>query len=139
LNLAFISSIHASCLCCCRSFTFSVDGKALSFLSQGDLISLFGNLLSNAVEAEMKLKDKDKAYIFLAVSSHSGMTSIHLENYFPEAVVFENGVPLTTKKDTRFHGYGGKSIRYIVKKYGGTYANDHEEGIFEVNILFPQR
>ena len=121
------------------SFTFSADGKALSFLSQGDLISLFGNLLSNAVEAEEKLADKDKAYIFLAVSVHSGMTSIHLENYYPEEVVFENGIPLTTKEDRRFHGFGSKSIRYIVKKYGGTYANEHEQGIFEVNILFPQR
>ena len=41
------------------------------------------------------------------------------------------------KKEEGEHGLGLKSIRYIAEKYGGKMSVQAEEGIFNLNILFP--
>ena len=120
-------------------FTFSVDSESLSFMKPGDLASTFGNLLSNALEAEEKLEDKGKAYIAFKVVRKGEMVSAHIENYWPESINFVRGLPLSTKGDALNHGYGTKSVSYVVKKYGGTISFSHENAVFEANALFPKQ
>ena len=120
-------------------FTFSADGLCLSFMRSSDLVSLFGNLLSNAIEAEEKLTNKDQAYILLKVAEKGKMVSIHIENYYSEKIIFQNGLPQTSKEDSQYHGFGVKSVHYIVKKYHGTMFIQQENNVYEVNILFPRQ
>ena len=120
-------------------FTYNVDAEALSFLKPGDLTSIFGNLLSNALEAERKVEEKGKTYVGLKVSQKGEMTSIHVENYWQEKVVFKKGLPISTKGDAINHGYGTRSVFYLSGKYGGTVSFSHTEDIFEANLLFPKQ
>ena len=47
------------------------------------------------------------------------------------------GIPQTTKKDKRFHGFGMKSIQSTVKKYGGSVTAGVRDNWFELRILIP--
>lgn len=47
-------------------------------------------------------------------------------------------MPATTKSDKKNHGFGLKSIRYSVEKYGGSVSVDMEKNWFELKILIPQ-
>lgn len=118
-------------------FGCMIDGENLQFISSMDMYSLFGNLLDNAIEAVKKLKNPEKAVINLSVRKMKGVLLIHCENYFDGNIVCENGLPLTTKNDTDYHGFGIKSIRFVAEKYGGTMTITPEEDIFNVNITIP--
>ena len=121
------------------SFTFSVDGHSLSFMKSSDLVSLFGNLLSNAIEAEDKLDNHNQSYILLKVAEKGKMVSIHIENYYKEKILFQDGLPKTSKENAKEHGFGLKSVKYIVKKYQGILTIAQENNVYEVNILFPRQ
>lgn len=113
------------------------DGKLLGFMSNSDVYSLFGNAIDNAVEAVTKIKDPERRFVTLMVRETRGMLLIRIENCFDGAVEFDDGLPITTKEDKLYHGYGTKSIRNIVEKYNGDFYMRAEEGTFELNILFP--
>jgi hypothetical protein len=114
-----------------------VDGKSLDFIEQSDIYSLFGNALDNAIEALSTLKEEDKRFINLNVFSKGKLLTIHMENYLENENAFADGLPLTTKEDKRFHGYGMKSIRYIVEKYQGSLNVSEDNHLFRLNILVP--
>lgn len=113
-----------------------VDGSVLNFLSTTDVYALFGNLLDNAIESVMKEPDEEKRIISISVSCRNQGSYIHVENYCAEQVAFENGLPLTTKADTAYHGFGVRSIKYIVDKYKGTLLMREDKSRFLVDILF---
>lgn len=113
------------------------DGTALDFLDLMDLSALFGNILDNAIENTEKVADRKKRLIHLTVAVQKGFLRIRCENYFEGEVEIRNGLPLTTKEDKRYHGYGFKSIRSIAKKYGGSATFETKDNWFEVRILFP--
>ena len=50
-------------------------------------------------------------------------------------IILKDGLPLTTKNDHNSHGYGMKSIRYIVEKYNGNLIIDCNNNIFVLSIL----
>ena len=58
------------------------------------------------------------------------------ENYFKGKLAFEDGLPLTTKEDKESHGFGMRSLRMIVKKYGGELTASVSDDIFHLNIIF---
>ena len=62
---------------------------------------------------------------------------IHIENYCEDELEFRNGLPVSTKGDDNYHGFGMKSIQYVVEKYGGNLVANLEEKIFSVDIIFP--
>lgn len=113
------------------------DGAALDFLELMDLSALFGNILDNAIENTEKVKDQKKRLIHLTVAVQKGFLRIRCENYFEGQVEIKNGLPVTTKADKRYHGYGMKSIRSIARKYGGSVTFEARDHWFEVRILFP--
>lgn len=115
-------------------FTCIADGKLLSFMDDVDAYSLFGNLVDNAVEA---LKDEaQKRVISLIIKGQGDFVSISIQNFFSKQLRFENGLPITTKKDKNYHGYGMQSIKMICEKYNGTLSINTNDNIFSVNILF---
>ena len=115
-------------------FTCIADGKLLSFMDDVDAYSLFGNLVDNAIEA---LKDEaQKRVISLIIKGQGDFVSISIQNFFSKQLRFENGLPITTKKDKNYHGYGMQSIKMICEKYNGTLSINTNDNIFSVNILF---
>ena len=116
---------------------FIVDGEALSFMDDMDVSALFGNMLDNAIESAEKQQEKQKRLIWLYVTKEKQFVRIRTENYCDEKVRFKNGMPVTTKKDRRLHGYGMKSIKSTVEKYHGSVVAAQENNWFELKILLP--
>ena len=116
---------------------FIVDGGALSFMEDMDVSALFGNMLDNAIESAEKQQEKQKRLIWLYVTKEKQFVRIRTENYCDEKIQFKNGMPVTTKKDRRLHGYGMKSIKSTVEKYHGSVVAAQENNWFELKILLP--
>ena len=114
-----------------------IDGEKLSIMEPRDIYSLLGNILDNAIEAVLQLPDEDMRVINLSVKQEFGMVRIRAENYYAGRRSFENALPLTTKADHLWHGYGTRSILTIAEKYGGTAEFSTEKDIFTVNVLVP--
>lgn len=113
-----------------------IDGSALNFMHTTDVYALFGNLLDNAIESVMKEADEEKRIISIQMSRKSQGYHIHMDNYCNEAIVFEEGLPVTTKEDKAYHGFGVRSIKYIVDKYKGDMLMSAGGQRFRVDILF---
>ena len=112
------------------------DGRQLSFMDDSDIYSLFGNLLDNAINAVLPL-ETDRRVISLTIRIERGLLSIHSHNYYQGDIRMEHGLPLTTSADKTIHGFGVKSMNMIVEKYGGTISFQLEDGVFNLNMLFP--
>lgn len=119
-------------------FEYVVDGECLLFMRPGDVYSLFGNALDNAIEAVMKLEILEKRYIgFRVYKKNEKMVVIHFENYYAAVLDYEGGLPKTTKKDKYYHGFGMKSIQMLTNRYKGTLNINTKEEMFMLNILLP--
>ncbi len=116
---------------------YIVDGNALSFMETGDMYSLIGNMLDNAVEYLSDVTDEDKKYVLLKIGKKLGVISIHAENYFSGELKYDkNKEIISSKADNSLHGFGLKSIQYIVEKYGGELVIDANNGSFTVDVIF---
>lgn len=120
--------IHLTCV---------ADGVLLDFMHPMDISSLFGNALDNAIESAEKIEDPDKKLIHLSISRQKEFLRIRLENCYEGDLIFEEGLPATTKNDKQFHGFGIKSIKNTVGKYGGSVTFRTDRGWFELRILIP--
>lgn len=114
-----------------------VDGAALSFMSEYDLYSLFGNILSNAIEAVQKVKEKQNRVINLTASVCFGAVMINCVNYYDGEIKVVGGIPQTSKADKGQHGFGIKSMRLLVKKYGGEINFRYGDGVFNLTAMLP--
>ncbi len=113
-----------------------VDGKLLNFMNTTDVYALFGNLMDNAIESVIKEADEEKRIISVSIKIQNHGVHIHSENYCKDEIVFSDGLPETTKEDKNYHGFGVKSIRYIVERYHGTIFMRSEKERFLTDIIF---
>ena len=93
-----------------------IDGEKLKILDGLDIYSLFGNAVNNAIEYLKTLEDEEKRWLSIKVYVRNQFLCISFENYFEGELEFENDLPKTTKPNQGYHGFGLKSIRYIVDK-----------------------
>ena len=115
------------------------DGQRLNHMEKPDLYSLFGNALDNAIEAARRLDGAERKTISLVVSRRGDMAVIHEENYFDGKARFEDGLPVSTKGDPLNHGFGTRSMRQIVERYGGSMTMRAQGDRFAVTIVLPAR
>ena len=119
------------------TFTCVADGTLLDFMDVMDICSIFGNALDNAIECELKIPEKEKRLIHVTVSKQKQFLILRFENYCEETLQYQEGTPVTTKKEKEFHGYGLKSIQYTVNKYDGAVSMNLEDNWFELKVLIP--
>ncbi len=120
------------------TLTCVADGSLLEFMDVMDLSAIFGNALDNAIESVEQVADPEKRLIHLTVSARKGFVLVTVENYFEGSLSFEENLPVSTKNDKAFHGYGLKSVRYVARKYGGTITITPENNWFELKLLIPR-
>ncbi len=118
-------------------FTCVADGALLEMMEDMDINSMMGNALDNAIESVLKIEDMNKRMIHMAISKQRAFISICVENICGEEVKLIDGLPVTSKDDRRIHGYGVRSIRSTVRKYGGSMRIHTENNWFELRILIP--
>lgn len=138
-NQALDITLTEKCLLCEEhniKFTYMVDSQGLDLMKAVDISSLFGNMLDNAIEC-VDVEEEERRIIRLHVSVVRNYLRIHCENYCGHAIRFEEGLPVSDRSHTGYHGFGTKSIRYIAEKYGGTVVMAQEDDFFNVNILLP--
>ena len=119
-------------------FSYMADGNLLSFMTLVDIYSMFANALDNCIEAAMQTEE-NKRVINATVTGEKNMVCIHFENYFNGSLTLKDGLPITGKDDKVQHGFGLKSIRMIVEKYGGIVSVYAEDDVFNLNILFSRK
>ena len=118
--------------------TCIADGSAIRFMNEMDICSFFGNALDNAIESVEKIKDKDKRIINIKVYQQNMFLIVSLENYYEGRLLYENGELQSTKKNRASnHGYGVKSIRSVVEKYGGRIKINTDDNWFIINAMIP--
>lgn len=120
-------------------FSCIADGDKLSMMESTDIYSLFGNALDNAIEALSRVENPSRRLLDVSVRAQDKLLSIHIANYYEDEIEFKDGIPLTRKEDKTVHGYGMKSIRYIVEKYGGTISIIAKDNMFNLNVFIPLR
>ena len=115
-----------------------VDGELVKFMQSGDLYSLLQNSIHNAFDAVKDIEDEGRRIIRFNIKRIKEMISISVENYCndTDTIEFVDGLPIS-KGDSKLHGFGMKSILAVVNKYEGTMNIKAENGIFKLNIIFP--
>ncbi len=114
------------------------EGEAIRMMSAPDIYSLFGNILDNAIESARREEVQGKRLISFRLNRKGRMIHIHEENTCTDIPQFTDGLPITTKEDRNSHGYGVRSIQYVVDKYRGEMLMRVRESRFILDILFPE-
>lgn len=106
-------------------------------VSDTDMTVLLGNLLENAVEA-CKRDTADTKFIKLRVKQKGpSMLLVLVDNSCVSAVAFEDGTPLSSKREGV--GIGVASVREIAARYGGVARFEQKDGVFyaSVRLMLP--
>lgn len=124
--------------CTQKQITFVTDIRSgvLQDMFPHELTSLFCNLLDNAVEAAENIPD---SFIELTAQKKEGSSFfvIILINSCRSAPSYApDGLPVSHKAGGKRHGFGIKSIKKIVKQYGGNLQMyyDNATGTFHTII-----
>ncbi|UZT06169.1 GHKL domain-containing protein [Clostridium sp. LQ25] len=102
-------------------------------IEEDDLGVIIGNLLDNAIEANLFLKDK-KRKIDISIYNKNNSIVINIKNTKDKKMLEEN----TWKSDKKNHGIGLNSVKKLVNKYNGAIANEDKGDFYEVNIIIWQ-
>jgi hypothetical protein len=114
-----------------------LDSSLLSFVSDTDLCTIFGNTLDNAIEASRQVSDPAARYIALRGLRAAGQAIVTITNSCATMPKIDDVLPETTKEGG-IHGFGLKNVYRTVKKYGGFLALDTKtEGRFCLSVLLP--
>lgn len=118
-------------------FVYIVDGASMDGIKSIDAYSMLGNICDNAIEAVRQLPDSEQRIINLSIRKINDSVIISCENFVDKPPEIINGLPQTTKKDKRNHGYGMKSVKSIVEKYKGNMNITVRDNIFSLTISVP--
>lgn len=104
-------------------------------LANREIVSLFGNLLDNAIEACQKMNVSEK-WIDIRIHKRHDVLCIEIENSIAESPKEKNGELISDKRENRVHGYGLKNVKRIVSAHEGTYSYEIGKGWFCTSIVF---
>lgn len=103
-------------------------------VSDVDLCVIIGNLLDNAVEENKKLPEENR---FLRIYIGQKNTQFYLAFTNAAGRKQERNGGLFRSTKGAEHGFGLGRVESIVKKYGGQFFADSEDGGFTAEILIP--
>ena len=114
---------------------FVEDCLNVDFISDADMISMFGNLLNNALEAAAKCEAGHRKADVKLFMGNQYMLVLYIKNSFSVSVQWEGEILLTTKKEKQFHGMGIGIVKRLAEKYGGTLMLEEKGSNFITTLI----
>ncbi len=111
-------------------FSYRIE-TSLHELDTYDLITIIGNLLDNAIEAQVYV-EKDKKICFQTLISNNTITIIVQNTYDKNHINIENNRLISTKDN--HHGLGLQNIENAVNKYHGNISFQTDD-LFEAKVI----
>lgn len=105
------------------------------YISAADLCTIFSNILSNAVEAVLKLEKEKKREIIISIKNHENYIYIRQTNPIKEMVQIKDNTVHTTKPDQEMHGFGLGNIKRKVQEYCGSVDISCTQAEFTIDIV----
>lgn len=135
-----IDAILNSKLSLAKDKNIRIEAKAIVpadlQVSEVDLSLIIGNLLDNAMEACMKMKEEEEKFIRVYIDILKGQLYIYVMNSVGEAPKRVGRIYLTTK-DKKFHGLELIRMDQVVQKYHGYLDRQNEDGVFATEVMLP--
>lgn len=134
LNI-LLSEKHKICVNKGIEFKIHASDVNLDFIKDIDIVSIFSNLLNNAIESCEK---SGRKFIYVNLyKMNSAFLVIKIENGCDERPVENDGFYKTTKISDGEHGIGLKSVVTAIKEYSGDLRMEYnsEEKVFSVVIM----
>ena len=143
-NKSLLISGNAALDCVMNSFYSTIKEKKIEFVSNIntsqlnqiddlDLAIFLANMMSNAVENI----SVHNPYLEVAITSTSNSIHIKVSNSVDYEVLALNPNLNTTKTDSKYHGFGKKSIIGITNKYNGNVRYYQINNIFSCHVEIP--
>lgn len=103
----------------------------------GDIISLVGNQIENAIEASILCCGRKKILVRY-YRAENGQLVLEMENYY-SIVPQKNGeIYCTNKNDDNRHGMGITIMREVAESYGGFLETEIKRNIFKSVVILPR-
>ncbi|MCG0276048.1 MAG: GHKL domain-containing protein [Thermosediminibacteraceae bacterium] len=104
------------------------------FLSAVDTVTIFGNLLDNAIEACAAVSDEEKRHLEIRV------TEDPLDYVFEIANTYDEDQGLEKNKSSRKErGFGLFIVRETLKKYRGRISIEKNDRLFKATVEIPKK
>lgn len=104
-------------------------------MSDVELCVVIGNLLDNAIEENLKL-EADKRFLRVYIGIKNVFLYISVTNAAGRKQA-KAGRSFRSSKGGARHGFGLSRVESVVKKYGGSFSADSEDGGFTAEVLIP--
>lgn len=135
-----IDAVLNSKLSLARAKQIDVEAKAVVpkelAVSEVDLSVILGNLMDNAMEACLKIGEKERRFLRVYMDVFKGQLYIYVMNSV-KGVPKRMGKIYLTTKDSRNHGFGLFRMDKVVEKYHGYLDRQYEEGVFATEVMLP--
>lgn len=103
-------------------------------ISDYDLSVILGNMLMNALDAQIKLKVEERK-VEIKVIDEKNKFYIQVNNTYDGKVIEENGKLLSTKDEKEKHGIGLHNIKETIEKYEGVFKIKYDEKKFICYVM----
>lgn len=102
-------------------------------IKESDYITVFGNLVENAINAVEGLGEDRRSIQVNARMLSDAMIGLTVKNPYEGMIKFNRkGLPRSKRAG---HGIGLQSVKVVVDRYGGTLDIDAKDGMFTAGIL----
>lgn len=106
-------------------------------IPDSDLCSLLNNILQNAIDACVKVKEQSKRWIRLEIKADENKVFFTCINACDGHFIHSNDRYLTTKHDDNAHGYGLSIIQGLCTHNGGAMATEVNGNRFTIKVALP--
>lgn len=103
----------------------------------GDIISLVGNQIENAIEASILCYGKKKILVRY-YCAENGQLVLEMENYYSIPPQKNGNTYYTNKRDDNRHGMGITIMKEVAERYGGFLENEIKKNIFRSVVILPR-
>ena len=102
-------------------------------LEASDITVIIGNLLDNAIQATIKLQERERK-INILLHYDKGRLFVRVENSFDGNIKEKDG-RFETMKNEANHGYGIKNIERVLEKYEGCIQYEYDAHMFYAKCM----
>ncbi len=114
-----------------------VEPLYLEDIADMDLITLMGNILDNAIEAELHAKERCGILCVMRMAKEGRHIIIQAENSYSDNAGGHKDQAAGSVRIGEKHGIGLRSVRKIVRQYGGIMENSKSGYRYKLKIILP--